>query len=251
MNCHQLTHITLPEHKKKIVLAGNPNTGKSVFYNTLTGMHADISNYPGTTVDINIAPIGEDILLDTPGVYGVSSFNDEERVARDVIINADLVVNIVNALNLDRDLFLTQQIIDMGIPVIVALNMMDEAEQQGMKIDVGLLSKLLGVPVIPTVAIRQQGIQELKDNLNLARRGHSLPGLDSRLNGISRKSKNRAAALLVLEDDPEICQQHNLTPGGQRDKVYQERRNKVNKMTAAVVTYPDNNNSLQARLSKV
>ncbi|HWJ03844.1 MAG TPA: FeoB small GTPase domain-containing protein, partial [Verrucomicrobiae bacterium] len=136
--CHDNgINVEIIEGQKKIVLAGNPNAGKSVFFNALTGMYVDVSNYPGTTLDISSAKFGNDVLIDTPGVYGVSSFNDEERVARDVILDADVIINVVSALHLERDLFLTQQIIDMGKKMVVALNMVDEAKAQGISIDSG------------------------------------------------------------------------------------------------------------------
>lgn len=84
--------------KKKIVLAGNPNSGKSVVFNTLTGLYVDVSNYPGTTLDISSSEIEQGLLIDTPGVYGISSFNDEERIAKDIILDADVVINVVNSL---------------------------------------------------------------------------------------------------------------------------------------------------------
>ena len=155
MHCHNpLPQIEIPAGAKKIVLVGNPNVGKSVFFNAFTGLYVDVSNFPGTTVDISHGRFGNDIVIDTPGVYGISSFNDEERVARDVILAADLIVNVVDAVHMERDLFLTLQVIDTGIPVIVALNMMDDARSQGVQIDVDLLEHLLGVPVIPTVAVK-------------------------------------------------------------------------------------------------
>ena len=141
-HCHGANvQIDAPEGARRIVLAGNPNAGKSVFFNYLTGMYVDVSNYPGTTLEISSGRYLDDVVIDTPGVYGISSFNDEERVARDVILSADVIVNVVNAVYLDRDLFLTQQVIDTGIPVIVALNMVDEAEAQGLKINISHLSE--------------------------------------------------------------------------------------------------------------
>src|SRR6056297_1851206 len=113
MSCCDISmQVDIPEDAQKIVLAGNPNVGKSIFFNSFTGSYVDVSNYPGTTLDLSSGMYGKDVVIDTPGVYGVSSFNDEERVARDVIASADVVVNVVDAVHLERDLFLTQQIID-------------------------------------------------------------------------------------------------------------------------------------------
>ena len=90
------------------------------------------------------APFGDDVIIDTPGIYGVSGFNDEERVTRDILLDADLVINIVNAVHLERDLFLTMQLVDLGLPLVVGLNMMDEAEREGLAIDIDELSAQLG-----------------------------------------------------------------------------------------------------------
>src|ERR1700743_677388 len=113
---------------KKIALAGNPNVGKSVIFTALTGLSADVSNYPGTTIDVFRGKLGQDDLADTPGIYGVSSFNDEERAPRLMILEADIIVNVVSALSLDRDLFLTLQLIEMGKRMILVINQWDEAE---------------------------------------------------------------------------------------------------------------------------
>ena len=97
-SCHDGgIQVPVPEGARQIVLAGNPNSGKSVFFNYLTGLYVDVSNYPGTTLEISSGKFGGDVLMDTPGVYGLSSFNDEERIARDIILGADLVINVVNA----------------------------------------------------------------------------------------------------------------------------------------------------------
>ncbi|PKM79377.1 MAG: ferrous iron transport protein B, partial [Firmicutes bacterium HGW-Firmicutes-13] len=154
-HCHNMNlEISVPAGAKKIVLAGNPNSGKSVFFNAFTGMYVDVSNYPGTTLEISHGKFGNNLLIDTPGVYGISSFNDEEKIARDIILSADIVINIVNAVHLERDLFLTQQIIDTGVPVIAALNMVDEIEKKGIKVKADILEEMLGVPVVPTAAVK-------------------------------------------------------------------------------------------------
>jgi ferrous iron transport protein B len=123
----------VPAGGGKIVLAGNPNVGKSVIFNALTGLYMDVSNYPGTTLNMACGRYGSDVLIDTPGVYGISSYSEEETITRDIVLSADVVVNVVNAVHLEQDLFLTQQIIDMGIPLIVVLNMVDDAEREGIQ----------------------------------------------------------------------------------------------------------------------
>ena len=171
----------------KLVLAGNPNVGKSVFFNALTGMYVDVSNFPGTTVEISRGRYRDYDVIDTPGVYGVSSFNDEEKAARDIILEADLVLNVVDAVHLHRDLFLTQQLIDMGKRVIIALNLMDEAEKNGIRVDVPKLSEMLGVPVIPTKAVKNVGIAEVLDRIGDASQGNRLAGVAELLKPYTEK----------------------------------------------------------------
>jgi ferrous iron transport protein B len=235
-HCHNLAEtIAIPEGKKSIVLVGNPNVGKSVFFNELTGRYVDVSNFPGTTVEIHKAFYGEDVLMDTPGVYGVSSFNDEERVARDIILHADVIINIVDALHMERDLFLTLQVIDMGIPVVVALNMMDEARDGGMTIDVDELSRRLGVPVIPTVAVKNEGIAQLKEAINRAVAGHADTELEAPLKDLIAQGVSRPDALLILEGDGEVAHCHDLKPGAAQEEIYLRRRKRVNEITAEVI----------------
>ncbi|TWH46097.1 ferrous iron transport protein B [Sporomusa sp. KB1] len=236
-HCHNnLTHINIPEGAKKIVLVGNPNVGKSVFFNALTGMYVDVSNFPGTTVDISHGRYGKDIVIDTPGVYGISSFNDEETVARDVILSADLILNVVDAVHLERDLFLTLQVIDTGIPTIVALNLMDEAEEQGLKIDLDLLEDLLGVPVIATIAVKGKGISEVKNRIFEARTGIIPSQLKNRLEGMMNRIGSWGEALLVLEGDPHVAERHGVPPGELREEIYHDRRHRVNDIVKHVVT---------------
>ena len=225
----------IPPGAKKIVLVGNPNCGKSVFFNAFTGMYVDVSNFPGTTVEITIAPFGHDVIIDTPGVYGISSFNDEERVTRNIVLEADLVVNIVNAVHLERDLFLTEQLIDLGIPLVVALNMMDEVRRNGLDIDVDALSEELGVPVIPTVAVARRGLEEVKLAIPRASVGHSYPALEQRIQALADQVPNRRQALLILEDDQDTAKLLGLPPTGQREVIYRERRERVNAVIAQVV----------------
>ncbi len=244
--------LKVPSGVKKIVLAGNPNVGKSVFFNALTNRYVDVSNFPGTTVDISSSSLGDDILIDTPGIYGVSSFNDEERVARDVIIQADIVINIVDALHLERDLFLTQQIIDMGLPVIVSLNMMDEAIKNGVEIDIGVLEDELGVPVIPAVAVEGKGIREIKDALQQARQGKRVPLINDLLGPVLPFFPSPGEALLYLEDDPLVEVPALLPPrADKQEKIYLQRRLRVNEIAGKAVRETAEGASLSARLGQL
>lgn len=251
MHCHnQVPNIEIPEGAKKIVLVGNPNVGKSVFFNAFTGLYVDVSNFPGTTVDVSHGRFGNDVVIDTPGVYGISSFNDEERVARDVILAADLIVNVVDAVHLERDLFLTLQVIDTGIPVIIALNMMDDARDQGVLVDVDLLEHLLGVPVIPTVAVKNKGVEDVRQRLYEARTGHIPPNLKKQLQEMLNCMGSWGEALLVLEGDPHVAERHGVEPGQQREEIYHERRHRVNDIVGHVVTQTEEGANFATRLGR-
>jgi ferrous iron transport protein B len=235
---HQYKHrhkVLSPHSEKLIALVGNPNVGKSVIFGYLTGIYTEVSNYPGTTVETASGKSNIGIIVDTPGIYGVSSFNDEEQVARDIILDADILINVVDATNLERDLFLTLQLCDMGIPMVVALNMMDEAEREGLEIDVDLLSDLLGVPVIPTVAVKGQGLVEIEKATSSARPGHSDPELSEHLAETLRCVGSRAEAVLVLEGDEVVSARHGIPPGKMREEIYLRRRERVNDIVAHVV----------------
>jgi len=222
--------------RQRLVLAGNPNVGKSVFFNYLSGIYADISNYPGTTIELTKGIYRTYDVYDTPGIYGVSSFNDEEIVARDVIVAADVVLNIVDAVHLERDLFLTLHLIDMGKKVVVALNFMDEAKKHNISIDVNRLQSLLGVPVIPTVAIKKQGFRELEEAIADARKGNQDPDVHHKLHELLDRTGSEAEALLVLEGDPHIAEVHGVKPLDQRDEMYIKRRNRVNRIIAEILS---------------
>lgn len=237
--------------RRTLVLAGNPNVGKSVFFGALTGTYADVSNFPGTTVEIMRGRHGEFDVLDTPGVYGVGSFNDEEAVARDVILTADVVVNVVDAVHPERDLFLTLQLVDLGLPMVVALNMTDEARAQGVAIDRDLLEDLLGVPVVETVAVEGRGLDELRARLAEARPGRADHALEAEIVATAARVGSRAAALLVLEGDETVAERHGIAPGTSRDAVYARRRDRVDDIVGHVLTVTDEGLSFSARLSRV
>ncbi|MBS4534832.1 ferrous iron transport protein B [Clostridium sp. D2Q-14] len=252
MDCCNISHqIDIPEGVKKVVLTGNPNVGKSIFFNSFTGIYVDVSNFPGTTLDISSGKFKDYIIIDTPGVYGVSSFNDEEIVARDAIASADIVVNVVDAVHLERDLFLTQQVIDMDIPTIVAINMMDEAEKKGLKIDIDKLSNELGVPVIPTIAPKGQGLEEVKNSLHLAKIGNSSIKLTEELEDLTEKSTNKAEAVLIMEGDPHVSAKNNIGDIDYRDKIYLDRRERVNNIINKIVTETTDSISFGTKLGRL
>jgi small GTP-binding protein len=159
------------DKKTVIAIAGNPNSGKTTMFNALTGSHQRVGNWPGVTVEKKSGSMAiggaQAEVVDLPGIYSLSSHSEDERVARDYLLSreANLVVNIVDASNLERNLFLTLNLLEMRVPVILVLNMMDLAAKRGMKVDPDALSAALGVPVVPISAIKRGDIGRLKDRL--------------------------------------------------------------------------------------
>ena len=153
--------------KLRVALAGNPNAGKSTIFNALTGSKQHVGNWPGKTVEKKegIFTNGEyEIeLVDLPGTYSLTAYSPEEVIARDYIINEnpDIVVTVVDAANLERNLYLTVQVLELGVPVIVVLNMADVAESRGIKIDQIMLSRGLQSPILSTSASKGEGIEQL------------------------------------------------------------------------------------------
>lgn len=149
----------------KILLMGNPNVGKSAIFSRLTGAKIIISNYPGTTVEFTHGrmKIGEErpVVIDVPGTYTLNPTSKAEEVATRMLKEGDLVINVVNATNLERNLYLTLELLERKIPVVIALNIWDETRHQGIYIDVKKLEEALGVPVIPTCGLTGEGIKEL------------------------------------------------------------------------------------------
>ena len=210
-----------PAALPRIVLVGSPNVGKSATFNALTGAYVTVSNYPGTTVEVahGRATIGGMTyeVIDTPGLYGLVPTSDDERVARRILLDerAAAVVHIVDAKNLSRMLPLTLQLIEMGLPVILVLNMADEAQSLGFTFDTDALSRSLGVPVAATVAVARGGIAPLLGAITDfdGERGKPMrypPAIEQAVSALEPHLKDgtalspRTAALLVLQGDEEL-----------------------------------------------
>lgn len=151
-----------------VAVAGQPNSGKSTIFNMLTGARQFVANYPGITVEkksgIYHFKGNKVVLVDLPGTYSLTSYSLEERIARDFLLheNPALVLDIVDASNLERNLYLTFQLLEMNIPLVIALNMMDVAQNRGFQIDIEELSQQLGAAVTPTIANKGKGKEELR-----------------------------------------------------------------------------------------
>ena len=156
----------------KIALAGNPNCGKTTMFNALTGANQYVGNWPGVTVEKKEGKLkgkrgkGEDVIVtDLPGIYSMSPYTLEEVVSRDYVLkeNPDVIIDLVDATNIERNLYLTTQLVETGVPVVIALNMADLLEKRGIKIDVKRLSMLLDCPIVETSALKGEGLDKLID----------------------------------------------------------------------------------------
>ena len=164
---------SVQQRRMIVALVGNPNTGKTTLFNALTGYRRHVANYPGVTVDVGSGSLrgasNPTEILDLPGTYSLVSRSADERIARDVLLGLvdgvepiDAVLVVIDAGNLQRNLYLATQIIDLGFPVVLCCNMIDAAEATGQSIDLAGLSRRLGVPVVGTIANRGSGIADLK-----------------------------------------------------------------------------------------
>lgn len=170
MHCHGSTQQDQSVQRGNIALVGHPNVGKSVIFQRLTGQHVAVANYPGTTIEIahgTARHLPETTIIDTPGVITFPPLTDDEKVTARVLLQEPLraILQVGDAKNLHRTLLLTVQLAEMGLPLVLALNMMDEATERGVEVNRSLLREYLDLAVVPTVATRGQGIQELLQQL--------------------------------------------------------------------------------------
>lgn len=208
-----------------IALVGNPNSGKTTLFNALTGSNQHVGNWPGVTVEKKEGKFKykdtEYTVVDLPGTYSLGAYSEDEIVARDYILkgNPDVVINLVDATNIERNLYLTTQLMGMGVEVVIALNMMDEAKQKEIEIDVDKLSKKLGISIIPTIASKSRGLDDLiEKTIEIIEKDEStqidftygkeleneISKLEKTLSGVDLDYPKRWLAIKLLEGDPEI-----------------------------------------------
>jgi ferrous iron transport protein B len=209
MTCHSSSNADWSMTGGDIALVGHPNVGKSVIFQRLTGQHAAVSNYPGTTVEIMRGAVRQlpgVIVVDTPGVITFPPHSDDEQVTEKVLLNENLraIIQVGDAKNLRRTLLLTVQLAEMGLPMALALNMMDEAQSLGVEINHDMLSNSLGLPVVPTTAIRGLGVDELVERLQASQAAQLR---------ISYPPKIESALDRML-----ACLAHSLPAAGQIDR---------------------------------
>ena len=228
-SCHEAPTVA-NSGARKVALVGNPNVGKSVLFNALTGAYVTVSNYPGTSVEVsrgNATIDGEHFeVIDTPGMYSILPITEEERVAREILLNERpyLVIHVLDARNLERMLPMTLQLIEAELPVILVVNIMDEAARMGLEINIALLSEHLGIPVIGAATAKKVGLPEIRAAIAGSPCSATPPFRYSRLMEgdiaevagllkgnyiLSRKS----LALLLLQGDDEVAELVRATEG--------------------------------------
>ena len=260
---------------RKVALVGNPNVGKSVLFNALTGAYVTVSNYPGTSVEVSRGSATIDgiqcEIIDTPGMYSILPITEEERVAREILLNEspDLIIHVLDARNLERMLSMTLQLVEAGLPVLLVVNIMDEAERMGIGIDIALLQEKLGIPVIGAATAKKRGVTEIREAI-IGHEGkrHAVFGYSRRLeNDISEIASSlageyrlscKALALLLLQGDDEVAQLVSVNEDGNAASVAEkvkakrferresfhmdlslERKAIVHGLLAGVITFPD------------
>lgn len=221
----------------KIALVGNPNCGKTTLFNSLTGSSQYVGNWPGVTVEKKEGKLKgykDVIITDLPGIYSLSPYTLEEVVSREYLLNekVDAIINLVDATNIERNLYLTTQVIELGIPVIMALNMMDLVEKKGDSIDVEKLSKSLGVTIVPISALKSKGIDKLieeavkkansKTKMGIKRifsgdLENVISGIESELPSVISDEQKRFYSIKLFERDEKIIEKLNISQNQKDD----------------------------------
>ena len=219
----------------KIALAGNPNCGKTTMFNALTGANQYVGNWPGVTVEKKEGKLkgkrrkGEDVIVtDLPGIYSLSPYTLEEVVSRDYLLkeDPDVIIDMVDATNIERNLYLTTQLIETGVPVVIALNMADLLEKRGIQIDVSRLSERMGCPVVETSALKGEGLEKLIDTAvkTAEKRGDVHPepifseelekavaAVENMLASSVEEGKRRWYAVKILENDSKVIESMSIS----------------------------------------
>ena len=216
----------------KIALAGNPNCGKTTLFNALTGSNQFVGNWPGVTVEKKEGKLKghKDVtIMDLPGIYSLSPYTLEEVVARNYLINEmpDAIINIVDGTNLERNLYLSTQIMELGIPVVMAINMMDLVQKSGNKIHIDKLSKKLGCEVVEISALKGTGIMKAAEKAISAAQSknkvvpvhefaqdveNAIKTVEDKLSGIVADAQKRFFAIKLIEKDDKIVEQMKSVP---------------------------------------
>ncbi len=241
-----------------IALAGNPNCGKTTMFNALTGANQYVGNWPGVTVEKKTGKLkdtsGEEVnVTDLPGVYSLSPYTLEEVVTRDFILkeNPDVIVDLVDATNIERNLYLTTQLIETGIPVVIALNMCDLLKKNGINIDVKALSKKLGCPIIETSALKKTGLKEVIAEAIKVAKSHAagtvsaifessvedkVSAIEAELPSSIPDAEKRWYAIKVLENDSKVAEQLGLSADNRFSRYTKELEKEFDDDAESVIT---------------
>ena len=218
----------------KIALAGNPNCGKTTLFNALTGSNQFVGNWPGVTVEKKEGKWKEDkevVIMDLPGIYSLSPYTLEEVVSRDFLLNEnpDVIIDLVDATNIERNLYLTTQLIETGVPVVIALNMADLLEKRGIKIDVERLSMLLNCPIVETSALKvaKKNTVDLPKEIFPKDLEAAIAEVKNVLPSSISEDKRRWYAVKFLENDSKVAESVALSGNGA--KVVEDNRTKIEK----------------------
>ena len=241
-----------------IALAGNPNCGKTTMFNALTGANQYVGNWPGVTVEKKTGKLkdasGEEVnVTDLPGVYSLSPYTLEEVVTRDFILkeNPDVIVDLVDATNIERNLYLTTQLIETGIPVVIALNMCDLLKKNGINIDVKALSKKLGCPIIETSALKKTGLKEVIAEAIKVAKSHAagtvsaifessvedkVSAVEAELPSSIPDAEKRWYAIKVLENDSKVAEQLGFSADNRFSRYTKELEKEFDDDAESVIT---------------
>ena len=240
----------------KIALAGNPNCGKTTLFNALTGSNQFVGNWPGVTVEKKEGKLKghkDVVIMDLPGIYSLSPYTLEEVVTRDFILkeNPDVIVDLVDATNIERNLYLTTQLIETGIPVVIALNMCDLLKKNGINIDVKALSKKLGCPIIETSALKKTGLKEVIAEAIKVAKSHAagtvsaifessvedkVSAIEAELPSSIPDAEKRWYAIKVLENDSKVADQLGLSADNRFSRYTKELEKEFDDDAESVIT---------------